>query len=182
VAVGLLGAENVGVHVVTDDVADPNVPVTGNEYSLLAQLPSVFPVTVKEFLGGGQVPASVEIGFPPTNVAVIVEGASPNTIAVILIAVFEISEVISQFKTNGVFSTAEPIAELVQAYVGETGVSKVIVVAIFALTSSSDCPVILNVYFVFDAHAPSSIELNLIPVQFVNVIIIKREKNWIFII
>ena len=49
VAVGLVGAENVGVHVVTEFVAVPTVPVTVNEYSLLAQLPSVLLMNAKVF-------------------------------------------------------------------------------------------------------------------------------------
>jgi hypothetical protein len=49
---------------------------------------------------------------------------------VILIGEFEIAVVISQFKTNSVFAAAEEIAELVQVYDGEDGVSKVIAVAI----------------------------------------------------
>jgi len=51
VAVGLVGAENVGVHVVADSVAVVNVPVTVNEYSLLAQLPSVLFTYAKVFNG-----------------------------------------------------------------------------------------------------------------------------------
>ena len=50
-AVGLLGAENVGVHVVIPEVAMATCPTTVNVYLLSAQLPSVVLSTVNALIG-----------------------------------------------------------------------------------------------------------------------------------
>ena len=59
VAVGLVGAENVGVHVVTELVAFVTVPVTVNEYSLLLQLPSVLLPKLKLFNPSQVLPVAI---------------------------------------------------------------------------------------------------------------------------
>ena len=61
VAVGLVGAENVGFHVVTELVAFVTVPVTVNEYSLLLQLPSVLLTNSKLFNPSQVLPVAISL-------------------------------------------------------------------------------------------------------------------------
>jgi len=147
VAVGLVGAENVGVHVVADSVAVVTVPVTVNEYSLLAQLPSVLFTYVKVF--NGQVLPVAMVLLSPLKLT------SLKPTAVNLVKV--IAELLKALLIEQVMVPLPPFsatAGIEQVTVGSVGAENVGVHVVAPDVRAATVPVTVNEYLL-SAQLPS---------------------------
>ena len=173
-AVAPVGAENVGVHVVTDDVADPNVPVTVNEYSLLAQLPSSLLAYVKVFNVPSQV-LPVAIAWLAAAIETAVNPVASNLVKVIA---EELKALIILQVITALFASVVA-AGIVQVAVASAGAVNVGVHVVSDDVAEPTVPTTVNEYSLL-VQAPSVLLTNVkvLSVQFMNYTIIKRDNIW----